>query len=96
MDIFDFEELVAEMLEITDVQREDESYLPDEFYKKFNIDLDTAYEFTRHLIIHTPLVEAGISGNKYHAFVSSEKPVMLMKLKVDCAIELLKEGEQKD
>ena len=31
MDAFDFEELVADMLDITDEQREDEGYLIDKF-----------------------------------------------------------------
>lgn len=79
MDIFDFEELIAEMLSITDEQREDDSVLEDEFYNKFDIDLEVAYEFVRHLILHTPKVEAGLSGKTYNAFISRKGPFMLMK-----------------
>jgi len=33
MDMFDFEELMAEILGVTDEQREDDDFLLDEFYK---------------------------------------------------------------
>ena len=84
MDIFDFEELTAEMLGVTDEQREDDDYLPQKFYDKYGIEFETAFEFAQHLLPHTIPVKAGISGKKYHAFVSANSPVMLMKLeKVD-------------
>jgi len=79
MDIFDFEELIADMLDITDEQREDDDFLQDEFYKKLNIEFDTAYEFAKNLLLHTVPIEAGLSKKHYHAFVSKDKPFMLMK-----------------
>ena len=79
MDIFDFEELVADMLDITDEQRNDDDFLPEKFYLKFNIPLDDGFALAKSLLLHTPIVEAGISGNTYHAFISSTEPVMLMK-----------------
>jgi hypothetical protein len=79
MDIFDFEELTADMLNVTDRQREDDDYLPDKFYDKFDIEFDLAFQFAQHLILHTVPVEAGLSGKKYHAFVSKKAPCMLMK-----------------
>ncbi len=88
MDIFDFEELTADMLGITDEQRDkDNDYLPDEFYKKFNIDFDTAYELARHLLMHTIPVQAGLSKKYYHAFVSKDKPFMLMKVEAKAATQ---------
>lgn len=80
MDIFDFEELIADMIGVTDEQREDNSFLPDAFFDKFEIDFDCAYILTKHLLMHTPKVEAGLSGKAYHAFVSKTQPVMLMKV----------------
>ena len=80
MDIFDFEELVADMLDITDEQREDDLFLENKFYDKFEIDLETAYKLAKWLLPHTPTVQAGLSGKSYHAFVSKTHPVMLMKM----------------
>ena len=79
MDIFDFEELTAEMLDITDEQREDD-YLPQKFYDKFGIEFDVAYDFAKELLGHTMPVKAGLSHKMWHAFVSKKAPVMLMKL----------------
>ena len=80
MSTFDFEELVAEMLNLTDEQREDCSAVEDAFYEKFDIDMEQGYELTKALLPHTPKVEAGLSGKTYHAFVSKGMPVMLMKM----------------
>ena len=80
MDSFDFEELVADMLGITDDQRdEDDDLLEREFYDRFDMEMEQAYKLARHLIMHTPTVEAGLSGKRYHAFVSRSGPFMLMK-----------------
>jgi len=80
MDMFDFEELIAEMLNISDKQREDDSVLEQAFYDKFYIEMELGFEFARKLLEHTPQVTAGLSGTKYHAFVSKKSPVMLMKI----------------
>jgi len=86
MDIFDFEELTAEMLNVTDEQREDDSFLHDKFFDKFEIDFDLAYNLTKHLLVHTVPVEAGLSKKQYHAFVSRKSPWMLMKTEVSKAV----------
>ena len=83
MDILDFEELTAEMLNVTDQQREDDDYLQMKFQEKYNIELDTAYELVKDLLRHTIPVEAGLSKKMWHAFVSKKQPVMLMKLEAD-------------
>jgi len=81
MDMFDFEELTAEMLNVTDEQRDnDDDYLPQKFYDKFGIEFDFAYDFTKELLGHTIPVKAGLSHKMWHAFVSKKQPVMLMKL----------------
>ena len=81
MDIFDFEELTAEILNVTDEQREDDDFLRDRFYDEFEIDFELAYSFARKLLWHTPVVKAGVSGEKYHAFVSRTAPIMHMQIK---------------
>jgi hypothetical protein len=53
MDIFDFEELVADMLDVTDEQREDDDYLHTKFYEKFSIEFDAAYDLAKALLRHT-------------------------------------------
>lgn len=78
-DIFDFEELVADMLNITDEQREDDDYLPTMFYEQFDIELETAYKLAKELLLHTPKVETALTKKIFHAFVSKTSPVMLMK-----------------
>ncbi|MCK5609611.1 hypothetical protein KAR91_47490 [Candidatus Pacearchaeota archaeon] len=80
MDIFDFEELTAEMLDVTDDQREDDDFLPVKFYEEFNIEFEDAYEFTKRLLPHTIPVESGLSGKSFYVFVSKDAPVTLMKI----------------
>lgn len=79
IDIFEFEELIADMLDITDDQREDGNYLEGMFFDKFEIDFELAYEFTKRLLLHTSPVQAGFSKKHFHAFVSKNSPVMLMR-----------------
>lgn len=82
MDWFEFEELLADMMDITDDQRdEDDDVVHQELHDRFDIDFEGAFEFTKALLRHTPVVEAGISGTKYHAFISKSHPFMLMKMK---------------
>lgn len=80
MDIFDWEELAAEMLGVTDEQRENEDHLPTVFEQRYGINFDNAYDMVTDLIHHTPIVEAGLTKKQYHAFVSKDAPVMLMKI----------------
>jgi len=75
----DFEELMAEVLGLTDDQLEDSSSLADTLEDIFGINIDMAYKFTKALLLHTPIVQAGLTGKQYHAFVSKSGPVMLMK-----------------
>jgi hypothetical protein len=82
MDIFDFEELIAEMLNITDEQREDDDFLPTKFYEKFDIEFELAYELAKVLLLHTAPLEAGISKKQFYAFISRKAPIMLMKIEV--------------
>jgi hypothetical protein len=79
MNIFNFEELIADMLTVTDEQREDDDYLPSLFYDKFGIEFDRGYDFAKYLLMHTVPVEAGIDKKHYHVFVSKDKPFMIME-----------------
>ena len=80
MDIFDFEELMAEALNVSDEQREDDDFLPNKFYEKFGIEFVLAFELMKTMILYTPQVEAGLSKKHFHAFISRKSPVMLMKV----------------
>ena len=81
MDEFDFEELVAEMLDISDEERDnDDTYLVNKFYDKYEIDFYSAYKLAKNLLLHTIPVEAGLSHKHWYAFVSRKQPVMLMKI----------------
>ncbi len=83
MDISDFEELIAEMLNVTDEEREYDDYLQMEFYEKYGIEFDLAYDLVKDLLRHTIPVQAGLSKKMFHAFVSKKQPVMLMKLEAN-------------
>lgn len=80
MDIFDFEELMSDILDISDEQREDDDYLEGKFYERYGMDLETGYALARDLITRTPVVESPLSSKKYHAFVDKEQRFTLMKV----------------
>jgi hypothetical protein len=82
MDIFDFEELVAEILDITDEQREDDDYLPSRFEEHFEMDFEAGYKLAKALLLHTTKVQGGLSGTEFNAFISRKGPYMLMKQEV--------------
>ena len=78
---FEFEELMSEILGITDEQREDDIFLEDRIYEEFGICMRQALDLTLKLIRHCPIVKAGLTGTEYRAFVSRKDPVILMKIK---------------
>lgn len=80
MDEFSFEELITDMLDITDEQREDDEVIFDKFYEKFGFDIEQGFNFAKALLPHTPKVKEVLSKKVFHAFVSKSMPVMLMKL----------------
>jgi hypothetical protein len=77
---FDFEELMADILGISDEQREDTEAVSDAIYEKFGIHTEEAFNLTLALLQRTPKVKAGFSGKLYHAFVNKDDDVMLMKV----------------
>ena len=82
MDVFEWEELAAEMLGVTDEERVDDNCLSDKFHKEFDIEFEIAFKLVRKLLLHTAPLESGLSKTKYHAFVSRGSPTMLMRTKV--------------
>ena len=90
MDEFEFEELMAEVLDVSDAMREDVSYLEDMFGERFGISMEAGFELAKALLPHTVPVEAGISGTVCHAFVSRKGPWMLMK------VEATRKGVEQD
>jgi len=81
MEDFDFEELISDMLGITDEQRNDGDCVVNAFHKRFGIDYDAAYIFVKALLPHAPIVQAGVNKELFHAFVAKDEPIMLMKMK---------------
>jgi len=79
--MFEFEELIADMLGITDAQREDDTFVQEKFFEKFEIDMELASYFAERLLEHTPTIQTSISGDMYHAFVNKEANCMLMRMK---------------
>lgn len=78
---FDFEELMADMLGVSDELREVEpDAVPDAVFAKFGLEMEEAYTFAMALLKRTPQAQAGLSGKKYHAFVDKTDSVMLMKI----------------
>ena len=80
MDMFDFEELLADMFGVTDDQREDDDLLEAKLYEEFELDMESAFGFAQKLLQHVPPIEAGLSGKSYHAFIGKSEPIMLMKI----------------
>lgn len=83
MDTFSFEELIADMLDITDQQREDDFFIEQAFWNEFGIDLSAGFKLAKRLLMHTPTVKVRLSGNIYHAFVSKTHPVILAKVRAN-------------
>ena len=51
-------------------------------YEKYEIDMEQFCKIVGALLPFTPIVQAGISGNKYHAFVNEKESLMIVKQKV--------------
>ena len=78
--LFDFEELVADMLDISEDDRnEDESIVEEKFFDKFNIEFVDGYEFTCQLMKRTPAFRSTLSGELIQGFANKNGDVLLMK-----------------
>ena len=82
---FDYEELISDMLDISDEQREeDPEIVSRSFAAKFGIDMEEAIPFTEELLNHVPIIHAGFNCDKrFKAFVAKDRPIMLFKKQID-------------
>lgn len=67
--------------DLVDEGREDE--IEEAIYVKFGIDMEQFTNIVEALLPFTPIVQAGLTGNKYHAFVNEKGSRMIVKQKVD-------------
>lgn len=65
-----------------------ESEIEEKLYEKFEISMEQFFNIVEALLPYTPIVQAGISGNKYHAFVNEKECLMIVKQQV------VEEGEK--
>ncbi len=78
-DIFEFEELIADMLGVSDDDRnENEQVVEEAFFDEFEIEFDSAYKLACRLLPHTPTIETSLTKTIVHAFVSKDQTTMLM------------------
>lgn len=66
--------------DLADEGRENE--IDEAFYEKFEIDMNQFVNIVEALLPFTPVVQAGLTGNKYHAFVNEKESLMIVKQKV--------------
>ena len=81
---YELQELACAVLglnsdELIDEGRENE--IDQAIYDKFEISMEQFENIVAALLPFTPVVEAGLSGTMYNAFVENEKGLMLVKKK---------------
>ncbi len=86
MNYLDAQELACAILglncnDLVDEGRENE--IDEALYVKFGIDMDQFVNIVEALLPFTPIVQAGLTGNKYHAFVNEKESLMIVKQKVE-------------
>lgn len=67
--------------DLVDEGREGE--IEEKFYERFEINMEQFFNIVEALLPFTPIVQAGLTGNKYHAFVNEKESLMIVKQKVD-------------
>lgn len=67
--------------DLVDEGRENE--IENALYEKFEISMEQFFNIVEALLPFTPIVQAAISGNKYHAFVNDKECLMYVKQKVE-------------
>lgn len=72
--------------DLVDEGREDE--IEEAIYVKFGIDMEQFTNIVEALLPFTPIVQAELTGNKYHAFVNEKEGLMIVKQQV------VEEGEK--
>ena len=86
MNYWDAQELACAILglncdDLVDEGRENE--IEEALYEKFEIDMEQFVKIVEALLPFTPVVQAGLTGNKYHAFVNEKESLMIVKQKVE-------------
>lgn len=86
MNYRDAQELACAILglnydDLVDEGRENE--IDEALYEKFEIDMDQFVNIVEALLPFTPVVQAGLTGNKYHAFVKEKEGLMIVKQLVE-------------
>lgn len=60
-----------------------ESEIEEKLYEKFEISMEQFFNIVEALLPFTPIVQAAVTGNKYHAFVKEKESLMYVKQKVE-------------
>lgn len=60
-----------------------ESEIEEKLYEKFEISMEQFFNIVEALLPFTPIVQAALTGNKYHAFVNDKECLMYVKQKVE-------------
>ncbi|MCR5037909.1 MAG: hypothetical protein K6A94_01030 [Bacteroidales bacterium] len=79
---YELQELACAILglncdELINEDRENE--IDESLYDKFEISMEQFENIVAALLPFTPVVKAGLSGKKYHAFVNEKEGLMLVK-----------------
>ena len=82
MDYYDAQKLACAILgvnydDLVDEGREDE--IEEAIYVKFGIDMEQFTNIVEALLPFTPIVQAELTGNKYHTFVNEKEGLMIVK-----------------
>ena len=83
---FEFQELMADILGISDEDREEGDFIIAEtFESKYGMDFEDGFAFAQELLQRTVPIKAALGG-QFHAFMNKKGDTMLMRTRV-------KEGE---
>jgi len=63
--MFEFEELLAKILNVSD---DDWDSIPDIFYEKYEMDMDSAYELVKDLLPYCMIAESPLTKKIYQGF----------------------------
>lgn len=83
MDYFDFEELVSDLLGISDEERDDPDAVSEKFFEHFNIDFDAGFKFASALLMRTPTLRCAAAGGRYHAFFDGDGEISICRAPAD-------------
>lgn len=78
MDMFEFEELLAAIMGISDDEWDD---IPEQFYDKYEIDFDSAYELVKAMLPFCTVGKSPLTGKVYQGF--AKDGVFLVKREVE-------------